>query len=284
MKWKVHKKPFSPQAKEALILQHHAVQFIALVGKYLIKEKADDSHTNMIFVTEKNMFVGNHLNHGLYLAVQATDLYLMLVDENLEIQKQFALEGKSKATIYKMLRKMLSDSGLDIHALKQELHYEIPSHPLDHGALFAFNDSEGFEENNLFRFNAKSILNEVVAPLEKAEDIRVWPHHFDTGCFMPLSYNDQEELSQYIGLGFAIPDTMVDEPYFYLSFWSMEPIQELMNPSALESGLWMMPNWNGGVLTLSEILQAKTAHDQYELVKAFYQSGLNTLMSYLPIK
>jgi len=281
MEWKTITKAFNAQTKEALILQHHGVQFIALAGKYLIEEKADDSHTNMTFISEKNMFVGNELPNGMHLAVQSTDLYLMLVNGKLEVQKQFAFEGKSKARIFEMLRKILFDSGLDVSGLKEELHYDIPAHPLDHSALFSYNGSEGFEENNLYRHNAKLVLEEVVASLKNAQEIRVWPHHFDTGCFMPLSYNPKGELSQYIGLGFAISDSMVDEPYFYLSFWSSEPIDELKNPTALLSGKWMMPTWNGGILKLSEIINSKT--NQYELVKDFYRSGLDTLKDYFPI-
>jgi len=281
MKWKAFSKAYNKQTKEALILQHQAIQFIAMAGKYLIDGKADDSHSNMIFISDKSMYVGNELPNGKYLALQSTELYLMLVNNNLEIQKQFALEGKSRANIYKMLRKMLFDSGLDITNLKDELHYEIPDHPIAHDGIFSFNDEEGFEENNLYRRNAKIILNEIIRPIKKAGPIRIWPHHFDTACMIPIGYNEQHELNQSIGLGFAIPDSMIDQPYFYLSFWTEEGNENLKNLPALSSGQWMMPQWNGGILSLSEILSSQ--NNQFELVKGFYQSGIDILQKYFPI-
>ena len=73
---------------------------------------------------------------------------------------------------------------------------------------------------------------------------------------------------------------MVNEPYYYLSFWSEKPLEVFGNIEALKDGKWMMPEWNGAILKHSEILKARSATGQYELVKSFYNSGIGILLDY----
>ena len=79
----------------------------------------------------------------------------------------------------------------------------------------------------------------------------------------------------------AIPDSIIGEPYYYLSFWSENPIKGIEKPDALDAGKWMMPNWNGAVLKQSEILEVGSAIGQHKLVKSFFNSGINILMDRL---
>ena len=48
--WELLTLPFNEELNEALQQQHHAPQYIALVGHYLIPQKADDSNTNMEYI------------------------------------------------------------------------------------------------------------------------------------------------------------------------------------------------------------------------------------------
>ena len=79
----------------------------------------------------------------------------------------------------------------------------------------------------------------------------------------------------------AIPDNMINEPYYYLSFWSENPIKGLEKFDALDAGRWMMPDWNGAVLKQSKILEVASEKGQYKLVKSFFNSGINILMDHL---
>jgi hypothetical protein len=71
---------------------------------------------------------------------------------------------------------------------------------------------------------------------------------------------------------------MVDEPYYYLSFWSQKPLKDIDNLPTLSAGHWMIPDWNGAILRHSEIIKAGSANAQHQLVKSFYQSGIKILM------
>jgi len=278
--WKLQTLPFDEKLNDAMRQQHHAAQFIALVGRYLIPQQPDDSNTNMEFVPDRDMFVGNAMPGGLRVALQITDLRISILDQENDIKKDIYLEGKTKHEVFDELKQNLSGLGVDVSSFKNELHYEIPAHAIEQGAVFSINDKRYFTENAIYRHNAKIVLNEIAGIFEQDEPIRIWPHHFDTGAFFAISKNKKGEATQTIGIGLAIPDSMVDEPYYYLSFWSEKPEEGLDKLKPLGAGKWMMPDWNGAVLKHSEILKAGTAIGQHELVKSFFNSGIKKIIDH----
>ena len=278
--WKRLTLSFSDKMKDALQQQHHAAQYLALVGRHLIPQQPDDSNTNMEFIPETGMLVGNPLSNGLKLGLQLADLQLKVLDEVNRSLKTISLEGKTKKQGFAELKDSLYSLGIDITSFSDELHYEIPKHPLDEGAFFTVNNKACFTENLKYRYNARLILSEIASTIKNAEPVKIWPHHFDTGSFVSFAKNEKGAVSQTIGLGFAIPDSMVTEPYFYLSFWSEKTGKE-PSFSPVDSGKWMMPVWNGAVLALSEILKQTSAKGQYNLVKTFYEQGISEIKEFL---
>ncbi len=276
--WKLQTFPFDENLHQALIQQHHAAQFVALAGKYLIPQQPDDSNTNMEFLPAGDLLAGHKLGTGARVVLQLTDLSVGALSEDAVSKILVDLKGKTKQQVFDELKRGLSELGVDVAALKNELHYQISAHPLDEGAVFTVNDRQYFYENTILRYNANSVLNEIAAAAEKAEPVRVWPHHFDTGSLIPVSHNGKGELSQSIGIGWAISDSMIDEPYYYLSFWSEKPVEKLKELPPLETGRWMMPGWSGAVLKHSEILEAGSANEQHEMVKSFFDSGIKILL------
>jgi hypothetical protein len=67
--WKTLTLPFNDDLNDALQQQHHASQFIALVGRHLIPQQPDDSNTNMQYLLDKELLVGNELANGMRLAL-----------------------------------------------------------------------------------------------------------------------------------------------------------------------------------------------------------------------
>jgi len=125
------------------------------------------------------------------------------------------------------------------------------------------------------------VLKHAVTNYERAEPIRIWPHHFDTGTLIPLDGSNTGEITQSVGLGWAIPDNMVDEPHYYLSIWSRDPMELSLKMPLLKAGSWMMPEWNGAVLRLSEILHHQSPIGQYECAISFFNSGLQVIQEAL---
>lgn len=275
--WEALTLPFNEDVHDALQQQHHAAQFIALAGRHLIPQQPDDSNTNMQYYSESDMLLGNPLANGYRLGLHLSDLELYMLDKDYFPTGRIPLIGKSRQQVFAELKQRLDESGIDASKLNDELHYEVPAHPVANGSAFEIKDIKLFKENALYRHNAEIVLNVIAADYPDAEPVHIWPHHYDTGTIIPLSYNDDGKLSRSLGLGWAIPDSMVNEPYYYLSLWSEQAVDNFKELPALKSGEWITTGWTGGVLRLSEILQSPSAEVQYEKTKLFFQSGIEIL-------
>ncbi len=274
--WKLLSRPFDESLREALQQQHHAAQFIALTGRHLLPQQPDDSNTNMEYLPGKGLLAGHEVVPGVRLALHLTEMKLCILSGE-ECTGEIPLDGKTRQQVFEMTRELLSGAGIDVSRLKDELHYEIPEHPLDKGAAYNTRDRERFGENTLYRHNAQIILEEITARRTEADPVRIWPHHFDTGTLIPLEQDRQGNLLKSLGPGLAIPDSMVPEPYFYLSFWSKDPAEVPGNMPAPGKGRWMMPQWNGAILPLSTLLKASGAEEQHLMAQEFFLSGIETL-------
>ena len=92
--WKELTLPFDENIHDALQQQHHASQFIALVGRYLIPREPDDSNTNMTYMTSEESLLGNPITDGLRVGLQLTDLKLSFRDDQPGNLDEFPLVGK----------------------------------------------------------------------------------------------------------------------------------------------------------------------------------------------
>ncbi len=275
--WKQITIPFSAVVNNVLQQQYLAAQFIALAGRYLIPKKPDGSSINMQFLPEKQMLIGNQHPDGWAVGVKLKDLTVQNLDKSLNVQAEILLEGKSFDEAFQEFKTKLQNLGIDISGLKTEQPYELSTDALKEGKYFTIGSDDAVSENIRYRHNARLIINELAAEFTDVELVRIWPHHFDTGTFATIAQNGKGNAAKTIGLGWAIPDSMVHEPYFYISFWSENPVEIKNNPANLPAGKWMMPTWEGAVLGISEIIQKETTEEQYNLVKSFFESGIEVL-------
>jgi len=274
--WKILTHPFSREIEDSLKQQHHAAQFIALVGKYLINQLPDDSNTNMLYSPENKLLIGNRLSNVLHIALHLPNLILHVLDKDYKSKYSIPLNGKTKNEVFEELKMILEKFGTDVSQFTQELHYKIPFHDVEKTLPFNIINKESFQINAIYRDNAEIILKNVATEFTHASSVRIWPHHFDTGSYIPVEFNTKNEVVKSFGIGWAIPDNAVNEPYYYLSFWSENPIQDFNKLPSPDSGKWMS-DWKGGVLKLSDILKEKTSVSQYEQVKLFFKSGIEIL-------
>ena len=270
-------KAFNPEINEILFQQYFGAQFISMVGRHLIEQRDDDSNTSLRYHSGRQALIGEALPGHIRASLNLSDLSITLLHEDSSIHPPILLPGLDRNSAFSFLLQTLSNAGVNTSNLKNELHYDLPDHKMLHGAAFAYDHPDLIQENIAYRHNAEKILNEVISGFKDSETVRIWPHHFDTGTLIPLTYNSKGELIQSAGLGWAIPDGMVDEPYYYLSIWSKDPIEYPAKMPLLKNGKWMMPRWNGAVLKLSDILNYSTSNDQRDSVISFYKSGLQTI-------
>ena len=135
--WKLMTRAFNNELNDALQQQHHAAQFIAIVGRHLIPQRPDDSNTNMEFIFGKDMLRGNVLANGMRVALQMSEMKISILDKKNNVKNVIALEGKTKQKVFDELTQNLADFGIDVTDFKNELHYEIPSHQLDKDPVFS---------------------------------------------------------------------------------------------------------------------------------------------------
>jgi len=275
--WKALTQSFTGNLHNALLQQHHAAQFIALAGKHMIPQQPDDSNTNMEYLADREWLIGNELPGGLKMALLLSELKLFIVDREKNLQSEIPLEGLNKQAVFEQLKGSLAKSNLDVSALKNELHYELPDHELDGNAAFSIGDIESIKENINYRHNAGIVISDLASTFEKAEPVRIWPHHFDTGTFIPLRHNANGGISRSIGLGWAIPDDMVKEPYYYLSYWSEDPVEDFKTLPILEAGEWIRSGWHGAVARNTDIIKKFSASEQQAFVETFFNSGIRLL-------
>jgi len=271
--WKKLKNFDKNKLNREITLQHHAVQFIARAGKHLIPEKADDSHTNMEWKTPVSSFVGNHLPHFLLVGLRIPDLRLLLYNENYYILHSLELPGLTGREIFKWLTEALQANKIEAQNLKYDLHYEIPDHNQYDEDPFPEPRTEIAEATAALRSDASEILAEWAQKEPSAAPVKVWPHHFDTGTFYPY-YDKDGSIKKSIGLGLAIADELVDEPYFYVNHWAKETIKQYPELEAPGDGKWIINGWKGSVLPYSKITTYNTSNEQEKAVRKFFEESV----------
>jgi len=275
--WKALTQSFTEDLHNTLLQQHHAAQFIALAGRHLVTQQPDDSNTNMEYLLDRKWLIGNEIPGGFRIALSMSEEKLLIVDREMKNLDEISLIGSTKQQVFEQMKQSLIELKLDVSSLINELHYDLSDHELDHDAIFTGGDQKYIQENVYYRHNAEIVIGRLASNIEKAEPVRVWPHHFDTGTFIPLKFNKDGSISKSIGLGWAIPDTMVDEPYFYLSFWSEDPVEQFDALPEPEAGEWIRTGWHGGVARNGHIVNIPSASGQHAYVEAFFHSGIRLI-------
>ena len=160
--WKPLNLNFNAELDYALQQQHHAAQFIALFGRHLVPRKADDSNTNMHFIPDGEMLIGNKFSINKHLALRLTNFTLLIFDEANNSINEISLIGKTKLQIFKELKQTLSDLNVDVSNFTNQLHYEIPSHELDNGKAFSKINEKYLQEFKSYWHNAEIVLTLII--------------------------------------------------------------------------------------------------------------------------
>lgn len=266
---------------EASNTLHHAAQFIAMVGSSYIPKKEDDSHTNAKWYTSKNWLVGNSIESPsgkVRIALDYPLLVLIIADDDLKPIFEVALDGKTRMEIFEWLKEKLKEQGLDVSELKPVLHYEIPDHPVMHGEVFKMKNPLYCLELAFYRSNGNLLLEHFTELIKPGEPVRVWPHHFDDGSYLPLQFNDSDAPTGSISLGLAVADPYYPEPYFYVTAWKSEGVNYDNLPALDKPGIWHKHEWMGQVLKSSDIVKFERAKDQLEVSYNFLKQAANNTL------
>jgi len=141
----------------------------------------------------------------------------------------------------------LIEIGLEPDGFLEELHFDIPDYDFGHKEFEQF-DSEGLKQWSYYRQLANEACLHFIGHLQGDEEVRLWPHHFDTGVYFEQNYRVG------LGFGFAIQDDMVGDYYFYLAGYHLKSNFNYDDRTDLSAGRWILEDdWKGAVLPLSEL-------------------------------
>lgn len=249
---------------------HHAAQFVAMVGDSYLPKRADDSQNNLNWNQDTCCLEGRWIEEPAIRVLLDVLNFELVLDKYLTMET-IPLEGGTKDQVIGNLIHLLKMERVNPAILRPISQFEISRNKIDEGASFSKPPREILEEWTRYQSNALGLLKEIKEQFELASEIRVWPHHFDMGLYIPLSRDETGHDLQSVGLGLSIADNYVKEPYFYVNHWNKEPlIYPEIFPKA-NQGYWNTKDWKGLILPSSEIF-AQSA--QEGLVRSFLENGL----------
>lgn len=251
---------FSPdisikELNKAQLALHHAVQFIAAAGKYLLEEKEDDSHTNMSWDSKTQTFYGDSINNRARVTFHVPSFSLKVSGPTGIELASFSLIGKTKQEGLTWLQQALQLKQIDTTSLKLELHYDIPPLFTDGEKVFPKINKKILAELANHRTIADQFCTDIFSQHSKASPARTWPHHFDHGVYVPFDFDENGDPIKSFSVGYAVADSVIDEPYFYVTQWKKDGEVDYSNAPELEFGDWLPEKLKGSALSLSNILK-----------------------------
>jgi len=230
---------------------HQLSQIIAKANRTFVTTVADDSHTNLYFD-----YI-NHRVYGRWISSKTEELILALnvetfsfewVNKSLSVVQSHTIENKTILELEQAISNGLSNLGLKSKGLTDDLHFEIPVYDFAKKPFVKWDD-KSIQNWEFVRDLANTASFELLGLLQTPSEIRIWPHHFDTGIYV------QQNKNLGLGFGLAMEDTMLNEPYFYFSGYGLNDSEiDYSSVNRLTNGKWITgENWNGAVLPLSEL-------------------------------
>ncbi|MDO6518224.1 hypothetical protein [Zobellia uliginosa] len=238
-------------------MMHLAAQYLAAAGISFVGKKADDSHTNLGWSIDEQRLETHPLStDGDVLALSYNTFSLAW--NSPKNNASFALDGKTHEQVLEWLTNS-ADAFLG-KKYTYDFHYDLP-YSIDDSFTFKLHASKLKELAGL-RTLAQSGLEKTLAENGLVSDIRIWPHHFDSGAYVSMT----DDLA--LGFGLAVPDTMVTEHYFYISGYKGHDGIETSNFDSLSMGEWKNEGFKGAVLPATKINK--------EQVVQFFTEAINT--------
>ncbi len=217
---------------------HLAAQYLAAAGISFVTKRDDDSHTNLGFsITKSSMETHPLSENGDVLSLDYKNFSLNWRSEN--DSTFLSLDGATHSDVLSWLEGT-SKSFLN-KSYDYQFHYDLP-YEIDDDFMFKLFDSNKLKELVQLRVLTQLTLEQVLKDHNLTSDIRVWPHHFDSGAYASLDKNTA------IGLGLAVPDTMSTEHYFYISGYKGHDALATEGFSPLSNGEWKNKGFKGAIL------------------------------------
>jgi hypothetical protein len=225
---------------------HIAAQYLAAAAISFVEKKDDDSHTNLGWSNESLTLSTRSLNsNGDKLALDFSS-YSLVWNTTSGVISSLGLDKVTHNQVLEWINLQLKGREYD-SSYKYSLHYDIGyGIDIDNYSFPEANNEELQKIANHLNV-AQSAMQDILEKKKLNSEIRVWPHHFDLGAYTVIS----ETLS--LGFGLAIPDSGIDDFYYYISGYKGNDTLETKNFQKLENGEWQTGEWKAGTLRACDV-------------------------------
>ncbi len=253
-------------------LIHQLTQIIAKANRTFVPKKQDDSHTNLYFDPVSDRIFGRWIKadkNDIIFALDLANFQFEILDQKFEVLSRHPIIGKKIVDLEVEIESGLKDVGLKTSGVTDPLHFEIPEYPFKGQPVEALSTGE-LQQWKRFRKLANETSLHLLGYLQAESEIRIWPHHFDTGIYAEVN----ADLG--IGFGLAMADSMNPSPYFYLTGYPLsKKLLKYHELPALEAGQWIVgEHWNGAILPFDS-LKPSGENEISNTVFAFISSAVS---------
>jgi hypothetical protein len=244
---------------------HLASQYLAAANLSFVTPKEDDSHSNLGWGAEgKRLFTYDLSEDGLRLVLNLNYYSLDFVHPTEGEVASYPLSGARHLDVVNWVVRECAFMKLK-GDYNYHFHYELPYTAISDDFVFPSIETEVLEQLAIDRSIADRLFTNLGSELEAFSLPRIWPHHFDTGSL--ATFNNGS-----IGYGMAIPDSMVDDYYFYVAGYKGHDSIDTLALKPLKHGEWRSGSWNGAVIRNSE--NEKIVKEFLEEVTAIFKSQI----------
>lgn len=227
---------------------HVLCQLIAKANRNYVPAKEDDSHTNLYFDNLGNRITGRWIDSkegAILMCLNLKEQVFEFINQSATVIDSVSIINRSITDIEVQIESILPSLGFDPSGFRTDLHFEIPRYH------FAEHPMEPFDQNGLqswikYRAMANTVCWQLMGYAQVIMEIRIWPHHFDTGIY----FRAKKDLG--IGFGLAMEDEMAGAPYFYLTAYPDDGEIQYANLPEAAGWRWQISDqWKGAILPLS---------------------------------
>jgi len=254
-------------------LLHSLSQFIAKMNRQFLEKKEDDSHTNLYFDPLQGALLSHWLKTDIgpiLFRLNLVDWSFEFLDSSFKILHRIDLQLTKFSDLEAYIIYGLELIELNTKGFSEPLHFQIPDYCHDDDILKKATPFQ-LEEWMAFRSIANTVCYQILGSMQRKGEVRIWPHHFDTGIYLKL--NDKVNL----GFGLAMQDESIKTPYFYASAYDSQGnnISNNLKENELAAGEWInTKNLKAAILDLR-----KLKHLQEDLLQSYLRSFLKIYLS-----
>lgn len=250
---------------------HWATQIIASAGQTFAEPRDDDSHRAMTWNADLGAFVGADFagTYPFRLALRPADLALVLLDRSDGALSVFELPGRTRQEAHEWLAVGMATYRGGAPPVIEQPEYDMPEHPVGTDAPFSKDRGKELRALSALYTSAASTLQDLFGNLDRASEIRCWPHHFDIATLLTLDDSGEEE-RKTIGVGLAPMGGGYETWYLYVTPWPSPEAERL--PDLGPDGRWHTDGWTGAVLHGADVM-AFGADEREERIRGFLRDA-----------